>query len=89
MGRVGDIGVALHIRRSVMAVTEFPVIPEFLGHDTGAVYKRHDDHAGLLKIHLRRPGEFLLKMVPNKTPKLHYLVYYLDMLKKIATDLTK
>ena len=46
-------------------------------------------HYNVLPMSIPRPGEFLLNFVPNQAPPLYYLVYYLNTLKTIATDLTK
>lgn len=44
-------------------------------------------HYNVLPLTIPRPGEFLLNMVPNQNPPIHYLFYYLNELKRIATDI--
>jgi hypothetical protein len=35
------------------------------------------------------PGELLLKMVPRSSPPQHYLIFYLEILTTIASDITR
>lgn len=45
-------------------------------------------HYRVIPLQIPRPGEYLIKIVPNSAPPTHYLVYYLENLKQIAKDLT-
>ncbi len=45
-------------------------------------------HFRTIPLKIPRPGEFLLNIVPGSNPPIHYLVFYLENLKNIATELT-
>lgn len=46
------------------------------------------NHFRTLPLKIPRPGEYLVMMVPRSSPPTHYLLFYLENLKRIAKDLT-
>jgi len=47
------------------------------------------DHYKIVPLKIPRPGEFLLNMVPQSNPRIHYLLHYLQNIKRIATEITR
>ena len=45
-------------------------------------------HYKIIPLKIPKPGDFLLNIVPGSNPPIHYLVYFLENLKNIATDMT-
>lgn len=46
------------------------------------------NHYGTVPLTIPRPGEYLVLMVPRMTPAKHYLLHYLENLKRVAKDMS-